>query len=102
MKAFKAAIAFLSLTVSPLSEAATPKSEAHPMHDDIRAVAPALERYRQERLLGDVWKRPGLSPRDRSIVTVSVLIARNQTIDMPYYFNLALDNGVRPREVSEV
>src|SRR5215469_16490962 len=38
----------------------------------------------------------------RSIVTLAALIARNQTIEMPYYFNLALDNGVKPREISEI
>jgi 4-carboxymuconolactone decarboxylase len=70
--------------------------------EDVRSVAPALEKYTQERLLGEVWKRPGLSPRDRSIVTLTVLIARNQTIEMPYYLNLALDNGVKPAEISEV
>jgi 4-carboxymuconolactone decarboxylase len=42
------------------------------------------------------------APRDRSIVTVAALIARNQTIEMPYYFNLALDNGVKPSEISEI
>jgi len=73
-----------------------------PTLDDIRMVAPALEKYTQGRLLGEVWKRPGLAPRDRSIVTLAALIARNQTTDMPYYVNLALDNGVRPREISEV
>ena len=46
--------------------------------DDIRKVAPALEAYTQERLYGDVWKRPALTPRDRSIVTVATLIARDQ------------------------
>ena len=70
--------------------------------DGIRTVAPALEKYTQGRLFGEVWKRPGLSPRDRSIVTVAALIARNQTIEMPYYVNLALDNGVKPREISEI
>src|SRR5438552_4163068 len=60
------------------------------------------EKYTQERLLGDVWKRPGLSARDRSVVTFAALIARNQTIEMPYYLNLALDNGVKPREISEI
>jgi 4-carboxymuconolactone decarboxylase len=69
---------------------------------DIRMVAPALEKYAQGRLLGEAWKRPGLAPRDRSIVTLAALIARNQTIEMPYYLNLALDNGVKPREISEV
>ena len=70
--------------------------------NEIRRVAPALEKYTQGRLLGEVWKRPGLAPRDRSIVTLAALIARNQTIEMPYYLNLALDNGVEPREMSEI
>jgi 4-carboxymuconolactone decarboxylase len=73
-----------------------------PTLEGVRRVAPALERYTQGRLLGDLWKRPDLSPRDRSIITVTALIARNQTAEMPYYFNLALDNGVRPGELSEV
>src|SRR5216117_4611093 len=65
-------------------------------------VAPALEKYTQDRLLGEVWKRPGLAPRDRSIVTLAALIARNQTIEMPHYVNVALDNGVKPAEISEI
>lgn len=69
---------------------------------DIRAVAPALDKYTQERLLGEVWKRPGLNARDRSIVTLAALIARNQTIELPYYLNLALDSGVKPSEISEI
>ncbi|WKL56702.1 carboxymuconolactone decarboxylase family protein [Asticcacaulis sp. ZE23SCel15] len=69
--------------------------------EDVRSVAPALERYTQEALVGDVWKRPGLSARDRSLVTVAALIARNQTVGMPHYFRLALDNGVTPAELSE-
>ena len=73
-----------------------------PARADIQSVAPALERYMQEGLLGDVWKRPGLSMRDRSIVTLAALIARNQTVEMPFYVRLALDSGVKPREVSEI
>lgn len=72
------------------------------MQKDTHMVAPALERYTQERLLGEVWKRPGLSARDRSIVTLAALIARNQTIEMAFYLNLALDSGVKPREISEI
>jgi 4-carboxymuconolactone decarboxylase len=64
-------------------------------------VAPALEKYAQGPL-AELWKRPGLTPRDRSIVTIAALIARNQTLEMPYYFNLALDNGVKPHEISEI
>ncbi len=77
------------------------KPELMQTTNDIRMVAPALEKYAQSPL-ADLWKRPGLTPRDRSIVTISALIARNQTIEMPYYFNLALDNGVKPREISEI
>lgn len=43
-----------------------------------------------------------MSPRDRSLVTVAVLIAKQQTVEMPYHFNLALENGVKPAELSEV
>lgn len=69
---------------------------------DTSKVSAALDAYTQDRLLGDVWKRPGLAPRDRSIATLAALIARNQTIEMSYHLNLALDNGVEPREISEI
>ncbi len=70
--------------------------------DDVRAVSPALEHYTKSALLEGVWTRPDLSPRDRSIVTVAALIARMQTIEMPFHFALALDNGVTPGELSEI
>ena len=69
--------------------------------DDVRKVAPALEAYTQERLYGDIWKRPGLAPRDRSLVTIAALIAR-QSPALSYYFDQALENGVKPREISEI
>ena len=49
---------------------------------DVQAVAPALDHYTQERPLAEVWTRPGLSARDRSLITVAALIARNQAIEM--------------------
>lgn len=67
-----------------------------------RMVAPALEHYTESLLLAEVWKRPGLSARDRSIVTVAVLIARNQPVELPFYLNRALDSGVKPAELSEI
>ncbi|KAA1011506.1 4-carboxymuconolactone decarboxylase [Paraburkholderia panacisoli] len=70
--------------------------------DGIRAVSPALERYTTDVVLGDLWKRPQLSTRDRSIVTLAVLIARNQSAEMPYYLDLALDSGLMPGEISEI
>ena len=106
MKRQSAAIALLWLMAIPSArteETATMTgSKSTLTYEDVRKVAPALEAYTQNRLLGDVWKRPGLAPRDRSIVTLAALIARNQTIEMPYHFNLALDNGVKPHEISEI
>jgi 4-carboxymuconolactone decarboxylase len=49
-----------------------------------------------------LWKRAELSPRDRSMVTIAALIARMQTNEMPHYFAMALDNGVKPGELSEI
>src|SRR5438067_13140398 len=63
---------------------------------DVQHVSPALERYRRATLFGDLWTRPDLSPRDRSIVTLAVLIARGQTVELPAYLDLALDHGVTP------
>lgn len=77
-------------------------TQAASMLADIHAVSPALERYTRDRLFGELWKRPDLSARDRSIVTLAALIARNQTVQMGYYINLALDNGVKPSEISEI
>src|SRR6266404_2306273 len=90
--------------VAPASAQGTKTNEGTkpmPMLEDIRAVAPALEKYAQGVVLGDLWERPGLSPRDRSIVTISALIARDQRVELPYYLDLALHHGVKPAEVSE-
>jgi 4-carboxymuconolactone decarboxylase len=70
--------------------------------EDIRKVSPALESYTRNSIEEGLWNRPGLTARDRSIVTVSALIARNQTIGMPQYFNIALDSGVTAGELSEI
>jgi 4-carboxymuconolactone decarboxylase len=79
-------------------EGANPMSKSK----DVHLVAPALEKYAHDVVLGDLWGRPGLSRRDRSIVTVSALVARDQTVELPYYLGLALDNGVTPAEISEI
>ena len=77
-----------------------PRSAATP--EDVQRVSPALAQYTQDVINDDLWKRSGLSRRDRCVVTVAALIARNQTIGTLHYFNLALNNGVTPGELSEV
>jgi 4-carboxymuconolactone decarboxylase len=64
-------------------------------------IAPALAQYTDEVLFGDVWKRPGLSPRDRSLVTVSALVAGYRTNEMPFHMKRALENGVTKDELIE-
>lgn len=101
------ALANVSLALTSTScvqrDLTTEEEGSEPMQiaDDIGAVAPALEKYAQGPL-AELWERPGLAPRDRSIVTLSALIARNQTIEMARHIGLALDNGVEPREISEI
>jgi 4-carboxymuconolactone decarboxylase len=65
-------------------------------------MTPALEHYTQDLVLGELWQRPGLSARDRSIVTLSVLVAKNQHHELPFYLNRALDSGVKPGEIAEL
>ncbi len=109
MKPLTAAFASLSIMISTYGE--TEKSTA--AHEpnagsaavslqDLSRVSPALARYTQAALESGLWQRPELSLRDRSVVTVAVLIARNQANAMPDSFRRALDNGVTPAELSEI
>lgn len=69
---------------------------------DIMRVSPTLAHYTKTLISDQAWSRPQLSTHDRAVITVAALIARNQTIGMKHYFNLALDNGVSPKEMSEI
>jgi len=53
-------------------------------------------------LFGDVWKRPGLSPRDRSLVTVASLVSLYRTNELPFHLAKAIENGVTKDELIEV
>ena len=55
-----------------------------------------------EVLFGDVWQRPGLSPRDRSLVTVASLVALYRTNELPFHLGKALENGVTKDELIEL
>lgn len=64
-----------------------------------RETAPQLFAYTQDVLFGDVWKRKELAPRDRSLVTLSSLLANGQSAQMTSHINLGLDHGLTPREI---
>jgi len=65
-------------------------------------IAPKLAELTDTVLFGDVWARPELSPRDRSLVTVSALIAMNRPDQLRSHLVRARDNGVTQAEVVEV
>ena len=65
-------------------------------------VAPALAEYTDNVLFGDVWKREGLSPRDRSLITVATLIAGYRSNELPFHLKFAMQNGVAKEELAEV
>ena len=95
MKAASAAAAALALAVP--AEAQDRPSVAP---KNMQAIAPALAGYTDQVLFGDVWRRPELSPRDRSVVTLSVLIAMGKIAQMAGHLGRGLDNGVKPTEIA--
>ena len=65
-------------------------------------VAPKLIDLTEKVLFGDIWERPGLSKRDRSVITVSALVAMNRTDQLPFHLRRALENGVTEDELVEL
>jgi 4-carboxymuconolactone decarboxylase len=67
---------------------------------DVLEVTPQLYKYTTELLFGEVWKREELAPRDRSLVTLSALVASGQFPQLVGHIKLGLDNGLKPSEIS--
>lgn len=65
-------------------------------------IAPKLAEITDRVLFGDVWRRPELSPRDRSLVTCAALVATGKADQMNYHFPLALAHGVTRQELVEL
>jgi len=64
--------------------------------------APKLVDLTDRVLFGDVWERPELSKRDRSLATVAALIALNRPDQLRFHLSKAVENGVRKEELIEV
>jgi 4-carboxymuconolactone decarboxylase len=64
--------------------------------------APKMAELTDDVLFGDVWARPELSRRDRSLITCAMLIAQGRTEQMAYHFTMAGENGVTDDELIEV
>ena len=70
--------------------------------DLLGQTAPKLVQLTNDVLFGDVWERPGLSKRDRSLITVSALVALNRTEQLRFHIPRALENGVTRDELIEL
>jgi 4-carboxymuconolactone decarboxylase len=64
-------------------------------------VSQGVVAYTGELLFRDLWLRPGLTPRDRSLVTVCALVASGQVAQITYHLNRAMDNGLTKAQTSE-
>jgi 4-carboxymuconolactone decarboxylase len=73
-----------------------------PAHKAYADVAPALADLSDRVLFGEVWERPGLSKRDRSLVTVAALVAGYRHNELPGHVARALANGVTREELAEL
>jgi 4-carboxymuconolactone decarboxylase len=89
---------------APRAEAATaakpapPQTPAQRMYGDI---APKFAEITDKVLYADVWERPGLSKRDRSLITVSALVAMNRPDQLRSHLQRARDNGLSEAELVE-
>jgi len=81
---------------------ATTSSSAAAAREKIRAVVPKLMDLTEQVLFGDVWERPGLSKRDRSLITVAALTALYRPEQLRGHIERALGNGVTKDEISEL
>jgi 4-carboxymuconolactone decarboxylase len=78
------------------------QSQPTSARDAVRDTVPALINYTEKVLFGDVWERPGLSKRDRSLITVATLIALGREKQLTGHLERAMNNGVSKSEISEI
>ncbi len=97
MKIPAAMIAAMSLAAPAAAETRGPAPRVAPQI--VQETAPALAGYTDEVLFGDVWRRPDLAPRDRSLVTLAALIEGGNTAQMTGHLDRGLDNGLTPAEI---
>ncbi|HTS94174.1 MAG TPA: carboxymuconolactone decarboxylase family protein [Stellaceae bacterium] len=70
--------------------------------EKVRSLAPKLIDLTEKVLFGDVWERPGLSKRDRSLITVATLVALQRSEQLRGHLDRALNNGVTKDEIVEI
>jgi 4-carboxymuconolactone decarboxylase len=76
--------------------------ETDPLFRMLGAVTPVLVPQTRDRIVDELWSRPGLAARERAIASVAILVSRNATGAYSHYLNKALDSGLAPAELSEL
>ena len=79
-----------------------PTQPTSPAREAIRGTVPKLAEISDQIIYGDVWERPGLSKRDRSLITVATLVALGREKQLDGHLARALHNGVTKDEISEI
>lgn len=77
-------------------------SKQSPARQAFGDLAPKLAELTDDVLFGDIWARSELSPRDRSLITVSALVAMNRTEQLPFHLQRAQENGISQAELVEL
>lgn len=77
-------------------------AELTPVRKMIGDFAPKLAELTDRVLFGDVWERPELSKRDRSLATVAALVAMNRPDQLRFHLNRAVENGMTKEELIEL
>lgn len=72
------------------------------IRDRLRSTAPKLMELTDKVVFGDMWERPELSKRDRSLITVAMLVANHRDRQLPGHLGRAMDNGVTQEELVEI
>jgi 4-carboxymuconolactone decarboxylase len=78
------------------------QSQTSAAREQVRDIVPGLVELSSRVLFGEVWERPGLSKRDRSLITCATLIALGRERQLVGHLGRALDNGLSKNELSEV
>ena len=79
-----------------------PASPTSPAREAIRGTVPKLAEISDTLIYGEVWERPGLSRRDRSLITVASLLALGREKQLEGHLARALANRVTRDEISEL
>jgi len=90
------------LAVHPARGILMAKAPPSAKRNRIQPHFPALVAYTNDVLYGELWERPGLSKRDRSLVTVAALVATHRPMQLKTHVGRALANGVTKEEIGEL